>query len=144
MLDLNQHLWKRTAGKEYLTSSRNGPGLFLYYKWLHIQYQNSLFSSVFSSVAQAWPLMVHTQCLSRIIPDYVQLPWCPHRSSHLSVKGSVHATCDSLASLSLLQMASNSIFHRWFERGRKRKQAEEMCSFWQETEWFTFCGNDGG
>lgn len=33
----------------------------------HIQHSDSLFWIVYSSVAQAWPLMVHTQCLSGII-----------------------------------------------------------------------------
>lgn len=34
---------------------------------LALQHADSLFWTVYSSVAQAWPLMVHTQCLSGII-----------------------------------------------------------------------------
>lgn len=33
----------------------------------HIQHSDSLFWIIYSSVVQAWPLMVHTQCLSGII-----------------------------------------------------------------------------
>lgn len=33
----------------------------------HIQHSDSLFWIIYSSVVQAWPLMVHTKCLSGII-----------------------------------------------------------------------------
>lgn len=33
----------------------------------NVQQSSGLFWIVYSSVAQAWPLMVHTQCLSGII-----------------------------------------------------------------------------
>ena len=99
----------------------------------------------------ALPLMVHTRCLSGISPDYVQSqhrqpPWCPHLSSHLSLKGPVHATCDTRGlACHPFQMASNSIFHRWLESGRERKTELWGCvAFGREGQWFTFWGNDEG
>lgn len=99
----------------------------------HIQHCNSLFWIVYSSVAQAWPLMVHTQCLSGIIQIVHN-----HNSyfdAHISpLVCHFNSWYGLLSSLSFLQMASNSIFHRRF----KRKHTKELCHFWQKRADLTF------
>lgn len=111
--------------------------------------RNNLFPSVETEVnmySVAQHQMVHTQCLSRISPDHNMFnhttdrsPGVLHLCSHLSVKGDVHVCLQHVIHwprISLLQMASNSIFHRWFERSGEKTsaQAEEMCSFWHDRQ----------
>lgn len=90
----------------------------------HIQHSNSFFWTVYSSVAQVWPLMVHTQCLSGIIQIVYN-----HNSyfdAHISpLVCHFNSWYDPLSSLSFFQVASNLIFRRWFERKHTEKKRGE-------------------
>lgn len=94
--------------------------LVSHYKW-HPSTKIATFPENFLVRSWNWTLMVHTQCLSWIHPDWVQLshgalisPFICHLEALLHMCLCVCVCVSGL--LPLLQMASNSIFRRGFDR----------------------------